>query len=382
MALFIVRILYFSLVLHVISSSLTIAFQYPSLELPDLDETCELEDKTTGTCKHIYNCPSAVKGLKKKKYPKTCSFDGFNPIVCCLGDKKIDKNADEHGNPSFGKVSAEMCKNYSGLVFQNHSSPTLLPGVLFEIEDTCAIKQENYKESTVLAREFPHLASIGYDLAGDWAIYEMWKCGGALISEKYVLTAATCHHLPPLGLAKYVRVGSTSVRENFYNEKPLQYFEINQFIKHPKFNLLRLLHNIALVKLNDSVQFTSIVRPACLGINKVRPSEAINVGWGTLNTNTFMNNEPLKNLMTIVDRESCSNIRKKQFCVKQVPGTVWQNCLADQGSPLQVYTDGHYCTYNIIGVLSSWDSCSMSSRGTYVNVTTYIPWIETTVWGQ
>ncbi|GJQ82097.1 CLIPC1 [Trypoxylus dichotomus] len=343
-----------------------------------VDEICEFEDKTTGICKHIYSCTSAIDDLKQRKYPKTCGFDGFIPIICCpeRSNKLPDEEERKVQNQNFGKVSSEMCKSYSGLVFQNHSSPLLLPGVLFDIEDTCVIKQQNYRESNVLAREFPHLVSIGYDLRR----YKVWKCAGALISEKYVLTAATCHNLPTLGVAKYVRVGSTSVRENFYHEKPLQYFEIEEFIKHPEFNQRRLLHNIALVKLNSSVKFTSIVRPACLGINKAQPREAINVGWGTLNTDNFMNNEPLKSLIKIIHRQSCNNIRENQFCVEQVPGTVWQNCLMDQGSPLQVYSDDDYCMYNIIGILFSWDNCNLYNRGTYTNATAYIPWIEKIVW--
>lgn len=68
------------------------------------------------------------------------------------------------------------CKNYAGLVFQNHSSPTLLPGVLYEIEDTCAVKKENYESSAVLGREFPHLVRCR-------KIYVLIKLSNCLITE-------------------------------------------------------------------------------------------------------------------------------------------------------------------------------------------------------
>lgn len=102
---------------------------------------------------------------------------------------------------------------------------------------------------------------------------------------------------------------------------------MEEFRKHPKFSQDALINNIALVKLSEAVKFTSIVRPACLGVNLNKSQDAINVGWGTLNNNGYMNNEPLKNLIRIVDSKNCNTLKHNQFCVEQVPGTLWQNCL-------------------------------------------------------
>ncbi|KAI4459397.1 eg:bacr7a4.3 protein-related [Holotrichia oblita] len=306
------------------------------------DEICQLNDNSPGICKHLYNCPLAVKNLlEKKERPKTCGFEGAIPIVCCNdsnGTLAIQQNAE---NSEFGKVSAKMCKTYSSLVFQNVSSPTLIPNVLFDIVDTCAIKKEKNEDNTVLAREFPHLVS-------------------------------------QLGAAKYVRVGSTLPRENYYHEKPLQWFQIQEFIKHPDYDEAKLSSNIALIKLNGHVTFNSIVRPACLSTTHYEREDAINVGWGTLNRPTYMNNEPLKNILKVVNPSNCNLQEQHQFCVAQLTNNMWQNCLVDQGSALQIYNKDKYCMYDIIGVLSSWNTCH--SQGIYTNVTMFVPWIEKTVW--
>lgn len=102
--------------------------------------------------------------------------------------------------------------------------------------------------------EFPHQALLGIPKLNDSKKIDFF-CGGSLISELYVLTAAHCE-TPTI-----VRLGEHDLRES---EDEID-FNVARMVRHPSYTLSRSYHDIAVVKLNTSVDFFSFfIRPACL----------------------------------------------------------------------------------------------------------------------
>jgi Trypsin len=101
------------------------------------------------------------------------------------------ENTEDVSSSLVTSKSARACKSFSKPPMRVSSK--IIGGSLVEVD------------------EFPHFASIGKKIKNDGSIE--FQCGGTLISEKFVLSAAHCKEICKIMTECVVRLGSNTLNE-------------------------------------------------------------------------------------------------------------------------------------------------------------------------
>ncbi|XP_050093252.1 uncharacterized protein LOC126576148 [Anopheles aquasalis] len=233
-------------------------------------------------------------------------------------------------------------------------------------------------------REFAHMAAVGWT-GSDGKI--RWDCGGSLIWENYVLTAAHCveddANIPP----DVVRLGDI----NLYDDTDDQYaqqLKIVEIVRHPEHRFGSRYHDLALLRLEKNVTLHDTVAPGCLwNDEKEIPFPTMEAtGWGATGFGEKSTPILLKVSLGVVKPEECNKHYKvgdrklKQglmnyhLCAGDVK---MDTCPGDSGGPLQMkLLHNGKMTPFVVAVTSFGGVCGQSIPGVYMKVAPYIPWIS------
>ncbi|CAG2194663.1 unnamed protein product [Mytilus edulis] len=229
--------------------------------------------------------------------------------------------------------------------------------------------------------EFPWQVSIQTNDNNYWESH----CGGVIIAENWILTAAHCTLFSYRTKDGYRVVAGSSL----YSQ-----LNVTRYVKdiyvHKNFQKPEVLDNdIMLLELKKPLIFGSTINKISLDrdISKNRTGEQCKVsGWGNTNgtKDEFNKLDRLQEAsVQIINPDSCIKVYKHGYSVLAntkvcVQGEEKSSCGGDSGGGL-ICRDEDENTVKLVGLVSLGFGCDAKVPSIYSKVSAYLDWITTTM---
>jgi secreted trypsin-like serine protease len=210
-------------------------------------------------------------------------------------------------------------------------------------------------------------------------------CGGVIINQNWILTAAHCTEGESAGNI-YVVVGDHS--RSSTSEPNRGVFRASRIIENEWYDWLADFDaDIALIQLTSAISFNEDVQPACPPRDSQYVGETSTVsGWGTTRYGSSSLPDILKQVnLPIPTNADCerslssyypSDITPGMVCAGRIPERQKDACQGDSGGPLVVRNGERF---EIVGLVSWGYGCASGYPGVYARVSYYADWIESNI---
>ncbi|XP_064471947.1 venom protease-like [Ornithodoros turicata] len=368
--------------------------------------SCKTPSDEPGSCVLRHKCAT----LSSIEDPSTlrqyiCGYRRLQPKLCCPLASQEDKPFDHLVTPtppvgdvptdSEPKATTEkpvVGSRGSGgsgasiTPLGNHKPP---PGYPSNLPAGCGLS--NVSISKVVGGKvadpgsWPWMAAIYLKTDGDHKV----SCGGALVSERHVVTAAHCVTVGAKARSIHpryvsVRLGDHDLSTLDDNTAPVD-VDVASIARHPSYDPRRFSGDVAVLTLATPVTFNEYVRPLCLPFGHLEGKDISGyhgfiVGWGATKFEGSGSDVLREAQVPIWEEDKCRKayerhvpIVKTQLCAGDGLGKK-DTCQGDSGGPFVLPHDRRFY---IVGVVSSGKDCATPGfPGIYTRVTSFLDWLK------
>nr|XP_017101584.2 serine protease persephone-like [Drosophila bipectinata] len=386
-------LLYFSLLIY-------IDFSIEADKKPDkkLGDACQVTDKLPGICRSSEECepvidPYIKSGVLKLDDVPSCGLTPWGEIFCCPTVPCCPSNGTSPPKEWTPSTSSSTSTVFRPSAISRVDVPTNeRPSVTFCKRLRTKVRQNQLTIHIVGGVPvepgiYPHMAAIAYSSFGTFD----YRCGGSLISSRFVLTAAHCVNTEA-NTPAYVRLGSVNIENPDRNNRDIS---VKSVTVHPNY-VGGKYDDIAVIELSQDVEETNNIRPACLYTDPRDPpldSRLFVAGWGVVNSTTRAKSKILLRAgLEVVPLNQCNiSFAAQPASIKALKQGIIDTlicatamhkdaCSGDSGGPLIHEINIEDGIYSILGVITSGFGCATSTPGLYQRVANYLDFIEGIVW--
>lgn len=253
-------------------------------------------------------------------------------------------------------------------------------GLLFSTQAQKVVGGQNAEQY-----EFKFLAGLGYK-SGIIKNPTEHFCGGSLIKDNFILTAAHCLYDDsgnPLKANEIFVFLNVWQLDNPNSE--MERYDVIQIIKHENYNDFTSNHDIALLRISGKSSLNPITLPAHKDESLLVEGKKCTIaGWGATNKSGTQYPKTLQKVeLEVISNTTCNasnwydgEVLPSMLCAGYAAGQK-DACYGDSGGPLFVM-EGADTTQ--IGVVSWGYGCAEARQpGVYAKVSNYINWINTNI---
>ncbi|KAH8418299.1 hypothetical protein KR222_009199 [Zaprionus bogoriensis] len=333
-------------------------------------------------------CSYQLKAPVNHEIQVTCSFEVY-PNVCRSSFLFVSRDGDVTftGADRFCTTTHVTIKsNFQSLALGYRADYTLATqqarlscqAVARRVRCNCGWSQTTRIANGVQAskHEFPSMVAIR-DLSSNLPIL----CGGSIVSDRYIVTAAHCTRRQPNAQRLVARVGSNDISQPGDSIFASEY-AIQRIIENPGYSSTTNANDIALLQTVRTIEWSRGVGPICLplrqGSGDISNLPVYIAGWGTLGflnpiSRTLQKAQLLTTTNAHCSREFNVTLLSSQVCTYDYSGLGRDSCQYDSGGPIIRVIQNRLF---LLGVISYGRQCGLRyNTGVNTRVSSYNNWI-------